>query len=189
MDFTGLGTRLSVTGTYLTFVFIFLNLYVKYIRSSTKYCQFCHRYLRFFSDGHVVMLTTPEDPLSVVPRLRSRNTRYPCSVCNIIDLNGYWIAKIVSQSECKPFHTVVEFCLQNRFCSLWSLPSVTGDRQSNQSFRCCLQEKGRGKSVFKELMEWLCIPTDTIERILYSLSGWYGGLHGGTFHTLHLTDL
>jgi len=33
------------------------------------------RYLRFFPDGSVVMLTTPEDPLSVVPRLRTRNTR------------------------------------------------------------------------------------------------------------------
>lgn len=34
-----------------------------------------YRYLRFFPDGSVVMLTTPEDPLSVVPRLRTRNTR------------------------------------------------------------------------------------------------------------------
>ncbi|XP_071336909.1 F-box only protein 9 [Trachinotus anak] len=34
-----------------------------------------YRYLRFFPDGHVIMLTTPEDPLAVVPRLRTRNTR------------------------------------------------------------------------------------------------------------------
>lgn len=34
-----------------------------------------YRYLRFFPDGKVVMLTTPEDPLTVVPHLRSRNTR------------------------------------------------------------------------------------------------------------------
>lgn len=34
-----------------------------------------YRYLRFFPDGSVIMLTTPEDPLSVVPRLRTRNTR------------------------------------------------------------------------------------------------------------------
>nr|XP_015218789.1 PREDICTED: F-box only protein 9 [Lepisosteus oculatus] len=34
-----------------------------------------YRYLRFFPDGQVMMLTTPEDPLSIVPRLRSRNTR------------------------------------------------------------------------------------------------------------------
>ncbi|KAK2921950.1 F-box only protein 9 [Channa argus] len=34
-----------------------------------------YRYLRFFPDGYVVMLTTPEDPVSIVPRLRTRNTR------------------------------------------------------------------------------------------------------------------
>lgn len=34
-----------------------------------------HRYIRFFPDGHVMMLTTPEEPPSIVPRLRTRNTR------------------------------------------------------------------------------------------------------------------
>ncbi|XP_036405037.1 F-box only protein 9 isoform X2 [Megalops cyprinoides] len=34
-----------------------------------------YRYLRFFPDGQVMMLTTPEDPLITVPRLRSRNSR------------------------------------------------------------------------------------------------------------------
>uniref|UniRef100_A0A3B1JQ52 F-box protein 9 n=1 Tax=Astyanax mexicanus TaxID=7994 RepID=A0A3B1JQ52_ASTMX len=34
-----------------------------------------YRYLRFFPDGQVMMLTTPEEPLATVPRLRSRNTR------------------------------------------------------------------------------------------------------------------
>lgn len=33
------------------------------------------RYIRFFPDGHVMMLTTPEEPQSIVPRLRTRNTR------------------------------------------------------------------------------------------------------------------
>uniref|UniRef100_A0A8C1VLY3 F-box only protein 9 n=1 Tax=Cyprinus carpio TaxID=7962 RepID=A0A8C1VLY3_CYPCA len=35
-----------------------------------------YRYLRFFPDGQVMMLTTPEDPLITVPRLRSKNSRY-----------------------------------------------------------------------------------------------------------------
>ncbi|ELV11970.1 F-box only protein 9 [Tupaia chinensis] len=35
----------------------------------------CARYIRFFPDGHVMMLTTPEEPQSIVPRLRTRNTR------------------------------------------------------------------------------------------------------------------
>lgn len=36
---------------------------------------FLFRYIRFFPDGHVMMLTTPEEPQSIVPRLRTRNTR------------------------------------------------------------------------------------------------------------------
>ncbi|KAG7511468.1 F-box only protein 9 [Solea senegalensis] len=34
-----------------------------------------YRYLRFFPDGHVLMCTTPDDPQSVVPCLRTRNNR------------------------------------------------------------------------------------------------------------------
>lgn len=34
-----------------------------------------YRYIRFFPDGLVMMLTTPEEPQSIVPRLRTRNTR------------------------------------------------------------------------------------------------------------------
>ncbi|TWW78805.1 F-box only protein 9 [Takifugu flavidus] len=34
-----------------------------------------YRYLRFFPDGQVIMLTTPEDPPAIVPRLRTKNTR------------------------------------------------------------------------------------------------------------------
>ncbi|KAG8512096.1 LOW QUALITY PROTEIN: F-box only protein 9 [Galemys pyrenaicus] len=34
-----------------------------------------YRYIRFFPDGHMMMLTTPEEPLSIVPRLRTRNAR------------------------------------------------------------------------------------------------------------------
>uniref|UniRef100_A0A670I2G9 F-box only protein n=1 Tax=Podarcis muralis TaxID=64176 RepID=A0A670I2G9_PODMU len=34
-----------------------------------------YRYMRFFPDGQVMMLTTPEEPQSIVPRLRTKNTR------------------------------------------------------------------------------------------------------------------
>ncbi|EMP40236.1 F-box only protein 9 [Chelonia mydas] len=34
-----------------------------------------YRYMRFFPDGQVMMLTTPEDPPSIVPRLRTKNAR------------------------------------------------------------------------------------------------------------------
>lgn len=36
-----------------------------------------YRYLRFFPDGQVVMLTTAEDPQAIIPRLCTKNTRYP----------------------------------------------------------------------------------------------------------------
>lgn len=40
--------------------------------------RFSNRYLRFFPDGQVIMLTTPDEPLTVVHRLRTMNTRYSC---------------------------------------------------------------------------------------------------------------
>ena len=48
------------------------------------------RYVRFFPDGHVMMLTTPEEPQSIVPRLRTRNTRWwPSAVsCPLHILGG-----------------------------------------------------------------------------------------------------
>lgn len=42
-----------------------------------------HRYLRFFPDGQVVMLTTTEDPQAIIPRLRTKKTRY--SFSNFLD--------------------------------------------------------------------------------------------------------
>ncbi|CAL1578086.1 unnamed protein product [Knipowitschia caucasica] len=34
-----------------------------------------YRYLRFFPDGQVIMMTTPEDPLTIIPHLKTKNTR------------------------------------------------------------------------------------------------------------------
>ncbi|XP_056421705.1 F-box only protein 9 [Hyla sarda] len=34
-----------------------------------------YRYMRFFPDGHIIMLTTPEEPQTIVPRLRTNNSR------------------------------------------------------------------------------------------------------------------
>ncbi|XP_018414367.1 PREDICTED: F-box only protein 9 isoform X2 [Nanorana parkeri] len=34
-----------------------------------------YRYMRFFPDGQIMMLTTPEEPQTIVPRLRTKNTR------------------------------------------------------------------------------------------------------------------
>ncbi|KAG8581876.1 hypothetical protein GDO81_007831 [Engystomops pustulosus] len=34
-----------------------------------------YRYMRFFPDGQIIMLTTPEEPQTIVPRLRTKNSR------------------------------------------------------------------------------------------------------------------
>lgn len=79
MDFTGLGTMLNTTGKYLSVVFIYCELERNHRWHFWQWRHCYLRYLRFFPDGHVIMLTTPEEPLSVVPRLRTRNTRYTLS--------------------------------------------------------------------------------------------------------------
>lgn len=69
---------------------VLFHLWVQYLLSVPEQIVFCSvlwgfdetwcfRYLRFFPDGQAMMLTTPEDPLVVVPRLRSRNSR--CVSC------------------------------------------------------------------------------------------------------------
>ncbi|XP_062851058.1 F-box only protein 9 isoform X2 [Trichomycterus rosablanca] len=40
-----------------------------------------YRYLRFFPEGKVIMLTTPEEPLVVVPRLHIKNSRIDSILC------------------------------------------------------------------------------------------------------------
>lgn len=53
--------------------------------------------------------------------------------------------------------TIVSLCFisQNGFSSARSLPSLTGDRQSNQSLCCCLQEKRWGKEMFEAFGRWI----------------------------------
>ncbi|PIO29256.1 hypothetical protein AB205_0189600 [Aquarana catesbeiana] len=38
-----------------------------------------YRYMRFFPDGQIIMLTTPEEPQTIVPRLRTKNPRLLCT--------------------------------------------------------------------------------------------------------------
>lgn len=61
-------------------------LIVSCIDITAKWCVCYHRYLRFFPDGHVIMLTTPDDPLVIVPRLRTKNSRYNFSQIRLFQL-------------------------------------------------------------------------------------------------------
>lgn len=81
-----------------------------------------YRYLRFFTDGHVIMLTTPEGPLSIVSRLRTRNTRMDSVLLGHFHLSQETdnqtkvFAVLCKKKEEKP----TEF-QRNRFCR-WNPP-------------------------------------------------------------------
>uniref|UniRef100_A0A3Q1ECB0 F-box only protein n=1 Tax=Acanthochromis polyacanthus TaxID=80966 RepID=A0A3Q1ECB0_9TELE len=73
-----------------------------------------YRYLRFFPDGHVIMLTTPEEPLSVVPRLRTRNTR--CIVLCLLSQNRHYNIKSNFTHQVPAFFAIKTEFQKNRFC-------------------------------------------------------------------------
>lgn len=90
-------------------------------RSHSWLCD--HRYLRFFPDGQVIMLTTPEDPQAIVPRLRTKNTRYACSVFIKMYISNYmWVRWSRRSLSCKfhvRFHLNSEF--KERFSCSWNM--------------------------------------------------------------------
>lgn len=47
-----------------------------------------YRYLRFFPDGTVLMLTTPDEPAAVIPHLKNRNPRNPQVLAGSFKLIG-----------------------------------------------------------------------------------------------------
>jgi len=108
-----------------------------------------YRYLRFFPDGKVMMLTTPEDPLVIVPRLRSKNTRLE-SV-----LLGHYRLSQETDNQTKVFVVVgkkkeekgAEF-QRNRFCRRNPAPEV------EHSFHVGLQLSSGGRQRFNKLV-WI----------------------------------
>ncbi|XP_056148409.1 F-box only protein 9 [Lampris incognitus] len=107
-----------------------------------------YRYLRFFPDGQVMMLTTPEDPLSVVPRLSSRNTKLD-SV-----LYGHYRLSQETDNQTKVFivckrkeEKVAEF-QRNRFCRRNQAP------EADHSFHVGLQLTCGGRQRFNKLV-WI----------------------------------
>uniref|UniRef100_A0A7N6A601 F-box only protein n=1 Tax=Anabas testudineus TaxID=64144 RepID=A0A7N6A601_ANATE len=84
-----------------------------------------YRYLRFFPDGHVIMLTTPEDPLCVVPRLPRMENADNQKHSNTMDsvLLGHFRLSQETDNQTKVFAVVckkkeekaTEF-QRNRFC-------------------------------------------------------------------------
>ncbi|CAL8299853.1 unnamed protein product [Merluccius merluccius] len=101
----------------------------------------CYRYLRFFPDGKVVMLTTPEDPLTVVPRLRSRNTRVESGML------GYFRLSQETDNQTKVFVVVSKKKEEQKslFCRRTPAP------EAEQSFHVGLQMTSGGRQGFNKL--------------------------------------
>uniref|UniRef100_A0A8C7JQY5 F-box only protein n=1 Tax=Oncorhynchus kisutch TaxID=8019 RepID=A0A8C7JQY5_ONCKI len=97
-------------------------------------------YLRFFPDGQVMMLTTPEDPLVTVPRLRSRNTRY-------LKCNVHWHPSL--GNTFKGNSKVAEYQRNSRFCR--RNPAAP---ETEHSFHVGLQLSSGGRQSFNKL-NWI----------------------------------
>ncbi|XP_066553332.1 F-box only protein 9 isoform X2 [Amia ocellicauda] len=107
-----------------------------------------YRYLRFFPDGQMMMLTTPEDPLITVPRLRSRNVRME-SV-----LFGHYRLSQDTDNQTKVFAVVskrkeeVPEYQKNRYYRRSPV------QDSDHSFHVGLQLSSGGRQQFNKLM-WI----------------------------------
>uniref|UniRef100_A0AAR2LI63 F-box only protein 9 n=1 Tax=Pygocentrus nattereri TaxID=42514 RepID=A0AAR2LI63_PYGNA len=105
-----------------------------------------YRYLRFFPDGQVMMLTTPEEPLATVPRLRSRNTRMESI------LFGHYRLSQDTDNQTKVYVVVSkrkeEVGHRSRFCRRNPAPD------SDRTFHVGLQLSSGGRQRFNKLV-WI----------------------------------
>ncbi|CAM4725116.1 hypothetical protein PO909_019886 [Leuciscus waleckii] len=109
-----------------------------------------YRYLRFFPDGQAMMLTTPEDPLVVVPRLRSKNSRMDSIMSGHYRLsqdtdNQTKVYVVVSKR--KEEQKVSEY-QRSRFCRRNPVP------EAERSFHVGLQLASGGRQRFNKLV-WI----------------------------------
>ncbi|XP_037321413.1 F-box only protein 9 [Pungitius pungitius] len=119
-----------------------------------------YRYLRFFPDGHVVMVTTPEDPLLVVPRLRTKNIRMDSVLLGHFRLSQETDNQTkVFAVVCKKKEKATEF-QRNRFCRRNPPP------EAEHSFHVGLQLCSGGRQSFSKLV-WIHHSC----HITYKLSG------------------
>ncbi|XP_042624277.1 F-box only protein 9-like isoform X1 [Cyprinus carpio] len=109
-----------------------------------------YRYLRFFPDGQVMMLTTPEDPLITVPRLRSKNSRMDSVMFGHFRLsqdtdNQTKVYVVVSKR--KEEQKVAEY-QRSRFCRRNPAP------EAERTFHVGLQLSSGGRQRFNKLV-WI----------------------------------
>nr|XP_055026461.1 F-box only protein 9 [Misgurnus anguillicaudatus] len=108
-----------------------------------------YRYLRFFPSGQVMMLTTPEDPLVAVPRLRSKNSRIESI------LFGHYRLSQDTDNQTKVYVVVskrkeekVADYQRSRFCRRNPVP------EAEHSFHVGLQLSSGGRPRFNKLV-WI----------------------------------
>ncbi|XP_031729573.1 F-box only protein 9 isoform X2 [Anarrhichthys ocellatus] len=108
----------------------------------------CYRYLRFFPDGHVVMLNTPEDPLLVVPRLRTKNIRMDSVLLGHFRLSQETDNQTKVFAVCKKKEKATEF-QRNRFSRRNPPPP-----EAEHSFHVGLHLCSGGRQTFSKLV-WI----------------------------------
>lgn len=108
-----------------------------------------YRYLRFFPDGQVMMLTTPEDPLVTVPRLRNKNSRMDSVMF------GHYRLSQDTDNQTKVYVVVskrkeekVSEYQRSRFCRRNPVP------EAERSFHVGLQLSSGGRQRFNKLV-WI----------------------------------
>ncbi|KAB1261777.1 F-box only protein 9 [Camelus dromedarius] len=111
-------------------------------------CRKLSEYIRFFPDGHVMMLTTPEEPQSIVPRLRTRNTRTEAI------LLGHYRLSQDTDNQTKVFAVITkkkeEKPLDYKFRYFRRVPV----QEAEQSFHVGLQLCSSGHQRFNKLI-WI----------------------------------
>ncbi|KAI5140534.1 F-Box Only Protein 9 [Manis pentadactyla] len=107
-----------------------------------------YRYIRFFPDGHVMMLTTPEEPQAIVPRLRTRNTRTDAI------LLGHYRLSQDTDNQTKVFAVITkkkeEKPLDYKYRYFRRVPV----QEADQSFHVGLQLCSSGRQRFNRLI-WI----------------------------------
>ncbi|XP_070697443.1 F-box only protein 9 [Pempheris klunzingeri] len=107
-----------------------------------------YRYLRFFPDGHVIMLTTPDDPLTVVPRLRTRNTRMDSVLLGHFRLSQETDNQTKVFAVCKKKEEKGAEFQRNRFCRRNPTP------EAEHNFHMGLHLSSGGRQSFSKLV-WI----------------------------------
>uniref|UniRef100_A0A8D0A2L3 F-box only protein n=1 Tax=Sander lucioperca TaxID=283035 RepID=A0A8D0A2L3_SANLU len=107
-----------------------------------------YRYLRFFPSGQVVMLTTPEDPLAVVPRLRTKNIRMDSVML------GHFRLSQETDNQTKVFAVVCKKKEEVRLIIDYKTRERNPAPEAEHSFHVGLHLSSGGRQMFSKL-EWI----------------------------------